>query len=105
MAPFAQGKSLTEAAMSWRSCHLAQHRWFGSDHNKFWCLPSWTQDRARKALSRGKYVWSFVGATLSQADDVAGALDEKRAAAHFNLLLLSSLDPAVKSYENTEVLR
>lgn len=62
----AQGKSLTEAAMSWRSCHLAQHRWFGSDHNKFWCLPSWTQDRARKALSRGKYVWSFVGPPARQ---------------------------------------
>lgn len=32
-------------------------------------------------------------------------LDEKGTAAHFSLLLLSSLDLAVKSYENTEVLR
>jgi hypothetical protein len=59
--------------------------------------------RAKSAV-KGKIRVEFCGATR-QADDVAGALDEKRAAAHFNLLLLSSLDPAVKSYENTEVLR
>jgi hypothetical protein len=59
--------------------------------------------RAKNAV-KGKMAVDFCGATLL-ADDIAGTLDENRTAAHFRLLLLSSLDPAVKSYENTEVLR
>jgi hypothetical protein len=62
----AQGMSFTAAVMSWRSCHLAHDRWFGSNHDEFWPVPSWSQDRARKALSRGKYVWCFLGPLARQ---------------------------------------